>query len=191
VGPDGVSFRRLDSTWEPAFITAIQAHYTKSSGPPPGKKMAWEIREDGVHRGWIGLGEPPFKLSPRRRLGITDARPLAHTVCDFIYRLDGDERDDSSSRASAILRLWHAAAADWADKYGWAPVHWETMVDPEAVQSTVPGACYRRAGYRSLGLTTGRGAVRPTGAGRGSPRIWVDKTPKLVLYRGPLARVAA
>jgi hypothetical protein len=184
-----IVFRRLLSTWEPAFVAAIRAHYTGSRGAPVGKKMAWEVIEDGQHRGWLGLGEPSYKLAARRRLGIADARPLVGTVCNFIYRLDAD----GETRASAILKQWHdVASTDWRSRYGWAPVHWETLVDPEEVKSTgstVPGACFRRAGYRSLGMTTGRGASRPAGASHG-PRIWGDKTPKLVLYRGPLSRTA-
>jgi hypothetical protein len=63
--------------------------------------------------------------------------------------------------------------------------HFETMVGQGADGNL--GACFKRAGYRSLGWTTGRGAVRPAGATHGA-RIWVDKPRKLVLYRGPLAR---
>lgn len=181
---------RLVSTWDPAFKAAILAHYTKSKGAPVGKKLAWEIMESGAHRGWIGLGEPAFKLAARRRLGIADARPLPHTVCNFIYRLDAD----GGVLASDILKQWHAVAArDWEARYGWTPEHWETLVDPAEVASTGstnPGACFRRAGYRSLGLTTGRTARRPPGATHGA-RIWSDASKKLVLYRGPLDRKAA
>lgn len=146
--------------------------------------MAWRIVESGATRGWIGLGEPCFKLAPRRRLGLLDARPAAGTVCNFIFRVSPGEE-----RASIILRAWHpVAAAEWADRYGTAPTHWETLVDPSKVASVVPAACFRRAGYRSLGMTTGRTARRPPGHTHGS-RVWSDGTPKLVLYRGPLARL--
>ena len=65
---------------------------------------------------------------------------------------------------------------------------WLTLVEPASVASVVPGACFRRAGYRSLGMTTGRTARRPAGSTHGA-RVWSDGTPKLVLYRGPLARM--
>ena len=81
------------------------------------------------------------------------------------------------------------ASAEWETAFGWAPVHWLTLVDPASVASVVPGACFRRAGYRSLGMTTGRTARRPAGSTHGA-RVWSDGTPKLALYRGPLARVA-
>jgi hypothetical protein len=174
------------STWDKRFHAAILAHYTKSKGAPPGKKMAWEILEDGEHRGWIGIGEPAFKLRARKRLGIEDERPLPNTVSCFIFRLDAD----GQVRASQILKEWHKVASDdWEKAYGWKPEHWETMVQPTAVKSEVPGACFRRAGYRSLGMTTGLSCRRPPGRTH-SPRLIVRNQPlKLVLYRGPLERL--
>lgn len=179
-----IGFFELASTWDPDFLAAIHAHYTGSDGPPPGKKAAWRIIEDGRMRGWIGIGEPAYKLAPRRRIGLADARPTPRTVCVFIYRVG-----PGVERASTILRAWHpVAAAAWRARYGWAPEHWETLVDPGKVASAVPGACFRRAGYRSLGMTTGGSARRPAGSTHG-PRVWCDASPKLVLYRGPLRRV--
>jgi hypothetical protein len=173
------------STWEPGFVAAIRRHYTKSRGAPPGKKLAWRIIEASGLVGWIGLGEPAFKLAPRRRLGLSDARPAPFSVCCFIYRLEGDRK----TAAHAILRAWHALASTaWAARYGWTPIHWETLVgqgDPAN-----PGACFKRAGYRRLGLTTGRSARRPAGNTHG-PRVWGCASKKIVLYRGPLARLAA
>jgi hypothetical protein len=174
----------LVSTWAPGFHSAILRHYTESRGAPPGKKLAWEVFEDSKLIGWLGLGEPAYKLAARRRLGIADARPLPGTVCNFIFR-----RESGSVRGSDILRAWHPVAElDWLQRYGWQPVHWETLVLPTAIDSSVPGACFRRAGYRSLGLTTGRSARRPKGHTRG-PRVWNDAERKLVLYRGPLHRM--
>lgn len=174
------------STWHPDFVAAIRAHYTGSRGAPPGKKQAWQVLENGQPIAWLGLGEPSYKLAPRRRLGLTDARPLEHTVSCFIFRREG-----GTARGSDILKAWHPiASTHWQHRYGWAPVHWESMVGPTFVASKVPGACFRRAGYRSLGMTTGRSARRPPGHTHGK-RVWMDSEPKLVLYRGPLARVAA
>lgn len=178
----GLSFQAV-STWDPSFVAAIHRHYTGSAGAPPGKKLAWEIREDGRCVGWIGLGEPSFKLAPRRRLGLNNARPAPGTVSCFIYRLEGPRE----RTASSILKAWHTVASDaWAASYGWFPTHWETLIGQGAPGN--PGACFRRAGYRSLGMTTGRSARRPAGHTRG-PRVWSDSTPKLVLYRGPFLRL--
>lgn len=94
-----IEFRKV-STWDPEFVKAIRSHYTGSKGAPVGKKMAWEVIEDGKHRGWLGLGEPSYKLAARRRLGILDARPLLRTVSNFIYRL---------SRLEGAIRLGSGA----------------------------------------------------------------------------------
>jgi len=172
------------SCGDSALLASIRAHYTGSRGCPVGKKMAWVVLEDGVPIAHLGLGEPSYKLAPRRRLGLSDARALPATVNNFIFRRTG-----GTVPGSEILKRWHpVAAAAWQFRYGWEPLHWETMVLPSAVESEVPGACYRRAGYRSLGLTTGRGARRPPGH-RSGPRVWGNTEPKLVLYRGPLGRL--
>lgn len=185
-----ICFERI-TTGNPDFVAAVRRHYTGSRGAPPGKKLAWEIYEDGRRIGWIGLSDPAARLAPRRCLGLADIRPLPHTVSNFIYRLEEPHRVP----ASEILKLWLPFAADeWERRYpagayadGGRPIHWETMVGQG--DATNLGACFKAAGFRSLGWTTGRGAVRPPGATHG-PRVWVDKSPKLVLYRGPLARVA-
>jgi len=170
-------------TWAPDFVEAIQRHYTGSAGAPPGRKLAWRIHEGGRAIGWIGLGEPPYKLAPRRCLGLLDARPLPHTVTCFLYRLEGPR----VASAGDLLRQWHAEVAPqtWRHVYGWEPVHWETMVGQGDVDNL--GACFKRARYRRIGWTTGRSARRQTGNAHGA-RVWVDSPPKLVLYRGPLAR---
>ena len=178
-----LTFDLLESTWDPRYIAAIRRHYTGSRGPNPGKKLAWEILEGGHHRGWLGLGEPPFKLAARRRLGLEDARPLPMTVLCTIYRIEAP----GHARASEILRAWHeVAGAHWEARYGWAPVHWESMVLDRG--QPVVGCCFRRAGYRRIGRTTGRTARRPPGATH-SARVWGSGSPKEVFYRGPLCRV--
>lgn len=177
-----IGFFRV-STWDPEFVAAIRRHYTGSAGAPPGKKMAWRIEEGGITIGWIGLSEPSARLGPRRRLGIDDIRPLPHTVSVFIYRLEAPHAE----KASTILDWWHHIAThDWDKKYGWRPVHWETMIGLFGGKN--PGGCFKAAGYRSLGMTSGRSARRPAGATHAA-RVWTDSAPKLVLYRGPLHRL--
>ena len=186
-GADELSFERI-STWHPDFVAAIREHYTGSRAAPPGKKMAWRITDTVETIAWIGLGEPAYKLAPRRRLGLKDARPAALTVCCFIYRRVA--AGITKVRGGDLLSMWHGVASEaWSERYGWEPVHWESLVQASAVESDVPGACFRSAGYRSLGLTTGRGARRPAGSTH-SARVWGNTEPKLVFYRGPLHRVA-
>ena len=102
------------STWHPLFVTALREHYTGSRGAPPGKKLAWVVFESDTAIGVIGLGEPAYKLAPRRRLGLADARPLPATVCNFIFRRWGGE-----ARGSDVLKAWHPVAeAAWEERYG-------------------------------------------------------------------------
>ena len=183
--PVGIHFE-LVSTWAPDFVAAIHRHYTRSRGAPFGKKLAWRIFEGSQLVGWIGLGEPSFKLAPRRTLGLEDARPAPDTVSCYIYRLESAGRTTS---AACILRLWHPQAVrDWQERYGRAPVHFESMVGQG--DEKVMGACFRSARWRALGWTTGRSARRPAGATHGAC-IWSDDQPKLVFYLGPLKRVAS
>lgn len=178
-----ISFE-LVSTWVPDFVGAIQRHYTGSRGAPPGKKLAWRIYEgDSTLVGWIGLGEPAFKLAPRRAVGLQDAKAAPFTVANFIFRLEGAR----ATPARDVLRAWMpVAAADWEARYGWRPVHWESMVGQG--DEKVLGACFRGARWRALGWTTGRSARRPPGSTHGA-RIWTNAAPKLVFYSGPLHRV--
>ncbi len=107
-------------------------------------------------------------------------RPLPETVSNFIYRLEGPR----TAKASQILIAWLPVAAQgWMDRYGWLPVHWETLIGQGDAKNM--GACFKRAGFRSLGLTTGRSARRPPGHTHGA-RIWMDSTPKLVLLSRPV-----
>lgn len=174
------------STWDPEFLASLREHYSKSEGPPPGKKIAWRIVVGGRHLGWIGLGEPSFALGARRRLGLPAHPPQPLTVGCFIYRVE----TRGLARSSDVLKAWHIVASrEWLTRYRLAPVHWETLVDPAQVESENAGACFRRAGYRRLGWTSGRGARRPAGSSHGA-RVWGPTAPRLVFYRGPLARVA-
>ena len=181
-----ISFEEC-STWAADFRGAVLRHYTGSKGAPVGKKAGWRIFENAGRItnliGWIGLGEPSFKLAPRRRLGLADARPLDRTVSNFLYRLEGGPR---LTTASEILRQWMPVASEhWERRYGWRPVHWESMVGQG--DAKVLGACFRGARWRRLGWTTGRTARRQTGNSHGK-RTWSDAPPKLVFYFGPLAR---
>lgn len=185
--PGKLAFLQL-STWDADVVAVIRAHYLGSRGAPPGKKLAWRILEAGRHRGWIGLGEPAYKLAARRALGLADARPLVGTVCCWMFKLEAPGEAPGTTRASGIIRAWHEVSSrEWSDRYGWEPIHWETLVDPAQVMSVVPGACFRRAGYRHIGQTTGRTCHRPPGHTHDA-RVWGDGTPKMVFYRGPLHR---
>lgn len=173
------------STRDKHLVSALRQHYTGSRGAPYGKKLAWAAVFNGNVIAYFGLGEPSYKLAARRNLGLQDARPAPYTVSNWLFR----RISVHGPKGSELIRTWHEVAAnDWQHRYGWRPIHWETMVQADAVMSEVPGAAYRRAGYRHIGSTTGRSARRPKGHSHG-PRVWMDAPVKMVFYRGPLARM--
>ena len=191
---DGLYFEPV-STWDHRIRRYIEAHYTNSGGAPPGKKQAWLVWEDSLAVGCVGLGEPSFRLAARRRLaGNAASDILPHTVNCWIFRVESH-----TGRASEILRAWLPVAEEqWAKRYGWRPVHIETLIGQDGEGGRLHhggalGACFRRCGFRSLGWTTGLTVRRPPGHTHdddGDSRVWSKgNTPKLVLYRGPLARL--
>jgi hypothetical protein len=46
---------------------------------------------------------------------------------------------------------------DWQRRWSYRPVLLETFVDPRHYE----GSCYKAAGWREVGMTTGEGLVRP------------------------------
>jgi hypothetical protein len=90
--------------------------------------------------------------------------------------------------ASHVLgQLARRVATDWQSHWGFAPVLMETFVDPRRFA----GTCYRAAGWRVLGETSGRGLARPGKCYHSSPRLVLVKPLQAdcrgLLCRGPLS----
>jgi hypothetical protein len=64
--------------------------------------------------------------------------------------------------AKAVARI----RTDWQKRWDYQPVLIETFVDPNAHE----GSCYRAAGWKYLGMTTGEGLVRPGHCYRTTPK---------------------
>jgi hypothetical protein len=74
--------------------------------------------------------------------------------------------------ASHVLgQLARRASADWQRQWGFSPLLMETFVDPRRYA----GTCYRAAGWKLLGETSGRGLVRPGKSYRSTPRLVLVK----------------
>lgn len=56
-----------------------------------------------------------------------------------------------------LAQLTRRIGGDWQSRWGYRPVLMETFVDPRSHE----GSCYRAAGWRYLGMSTGEGLVRP------------------------------
>jgi hypothetical protein len=90
--------------------------------------------------------------------------------------------------ASHVLgQLVRRVARDWQSHWGFAPVLMETFVDP----SRFAGTCYRAAGWRVLGETSGRGLARPGKRYHSRPRLVLIKPLqedcRRLLCTGPLS----
>jgi len=70
--------------------------------------------------------------------------------------------------ASHVLGLLgRRVRADWENRWGYGPVLMESFVDPARHE----GSCYKAAGWRLLGMTTGEGLVRPGKCYRTTPKL--------------------
>ncbi len=56
-----------------------------------------------------------------------------------------------------LAKVAHRIRIDWQNRWSYQPVLIETFVDPKAHA----GSCYRAAGWKYVGMTTGEGLVRP------------------------------
>ena len=68
-------------------------------------------------------------------------------------------------------QLARRASADWQRQWGFSPLLMETFVDPPRYT----GTCYRAAGWKLLGQTSGRGLARPGKSYRSTPRLVLVK----------------
>jgi hypothetical protein len=74
--------------------------------------------------------------------------------------------------ASHVLgQLARRVAADWRRHWGFTPLLLETFVDPQRYR----GTCYRAAGWRVLGQTSGRGLARQGKLYHSHPRLVLVK----------------
>lgn len=70
--------------------------------------------------------------------------------------------------ASHVLGLLAAGIReDWQRRWGYQPVLLESFVDPAHYR----GSCYKAAGWREVGRTTGEGLIRPGKSYTTSPKI--------------------
>lgn len=124
----------------------------------PGAQMRYLLRDGERVLGAMGFGAAAWKLAPRDQfIGWSGAERERG-----LYRIVGQSRFlilpwircrnlASKALAMATARL----GADWAARYGFAPVLLETFVDT----TRFAGTCYRAANWIEVGTTQGRGKL--------------------------------
>jgi hypothetical protein len=78
-------------------------------------------------------------------------------------------------------QLARQVGQDWHEQWGYRPLLMETFVDPDRFQ----GICYRAAGWKCLGMTTGEGLRRPGRSYATTPKI-IFVRPLVVDFRKQL-----
>ena len=112
---------------------------------------------------WLGcvlLGGAAKALRPRERwIGWSDRQRLVNlpwVINNSRFLLFPGVQ--VPNLASHVLgQLARQVGEDWQARWGYRPVLLETFVDPQQYR----GSCYRAAGWKLLGRTSGEGLVRP------------------------------
>ncbi|MES9905957.1 MAG: Druantia anti-phage system protein DruA [Sedimenticola sp.] len=138
----------------------IQRYHYLGYKRPFGYRQRYFI-EAGSHRlGCILLSGPAKALAARDRwIGWDDRQRLKHlpwVLNNSRFLLFPWVR--VANLASHVLgQLARRVGDDWEVRWGYRPVLLETFVDPVHFH----GGCYRAAGWKLLGRTTGKGLTRP------------------------------
>ena len=107
--------------------------------------------------------------------GLAGARRCASATCPWVInnsRFLIFPHVHIPHLASHVLgQLARRASADWQCQWGFSPLLMETFVDPPRFT----GTCYRAAGWKLLGQTSGRGLARPGKSYRSTPRLVLVK----------------
>jgi len=152
----------------------LEGYHPLGSGPLVGAQLRYLMHSEAV--GWLGglaFSAAAWQLRARDEWIGWDARArvgnLSKVVCNSRFLMVPSVV--VPHLASHVLSLAaRRLPADWAARYGEAPVLLETFVD-ETVHA---GTCYRAANWQRVGETTGRGRQdRENRADQGVKGIYV------------------
>lgn len=152
---------------------------------PYGAQLRYFVRMspgEGTVVGCVQLSSPAWRMAARDRwIGWDDAtraKNLQRIVCNSrLLILPWVEVRNLSS--TVLAQVSRQVLVDWPRQYGIEPYLMETLVDGEHFE----GTCYRAAGWKALGSTSGRGRMDREHQREGL-------SPKLVFVK-PLVRDAA
>jgi len=125
----------------------------------PGAQLRYLIESEQGVLGALGFGAAAWKVAARDRwIGWDDRQRMKNLP----WVLNNNRFVlfpwvQISNLASHVLgQLARRAGDDWQQRWGYRPVLLETFVDPRRFQAS----CYRAAGWKRLGRTTGEGLAR-------------------------------
>lgn len=139
-----------------------------------GYRLRYFVRSGGQRLGCVLLAGAAKAIAVRDRWIGWDARSRLHNLPRVI--------DNSRFLIFPHVRIPHLAShvlgqlarrvrADWQRQWGFSPLLMETFVNPRRYA----GTCYRAAGWKLLGETSGRGLARPGKSYRSTPRLVLVK----------------
>lgn len=132
-------------------------YHPLKSGPLCGAQQRYLIHSE--HFGWLGglaFSAAAWHLSARDKWigwsALARSQNLSKVVANSRFLILPTV--EVPQLASHVLGMAaRRIAADWVERYGYAPVLLETFVD----ETQFSGTCYRAANWRRLGETRGRG----------------------------------
>jgi len=138
----------------------VQRYHRLGYKSPFGYRMRYFICARGVLLGCLLLSGAAKSLGARDRwIGWSDQlrlRNLSWVVNNSRFLIfPWVEVKNLASHVLGLLR--RQVSVDWENRWGYRPVLMESFVDPAYYE----GSCYKAAGWRQLGMTTGEGLVRP------------------------------
>jgi hypothetical protein len=150
---------------------AMRSHYSKPRGFV-GRRIIYEVRVDGTLYGYTSSNSATMNLPGRSRVFFAAQRYLNRIVNNgffHVYRVD--DQYPFRNFVDAVVEHWEKVSPlGWKDRYGDDVVGFETLV-----QIPRTGECYRRAGWRKVGLTKGHTCRRVAGKSTDSwsgRRVW-------------------
>ena len=151
-----VSDQRAERLWN----EYVERHHPLGYKKPFGYWMRYFI-ESGPHLlGCILLSGASKALSVREQwIGWTEKQRLKNLpwVVNNSRFLIFPWIEINHLASHVLGQLVRQLAGDWETRWGFRPILLETFVDPRHFT----GTCYRAAGWKLLGRTTGEGMVRP------------------------------
>jgi hypothetical protein len=148
----------------------LREHHYLGCGPLPGHQLRYLIKGPGGWLGAVAFSSAALQLQARERwIGWeSEVRrenlPYVINNSRFLILPWVQVENLASHVLGLILRR---VAADWQEQFGYRPVLAETFVDLERY----PGACYRAANWKLIGMTQGRGRQDRDRSARGSKKL--------------------
>lgn len=150
-------------------------HYSKPKGFV-GRNICYAIYFAGTYYGHIVGGSATLHLPGRHEFLGTSRASLNHIVNNIFFHVEKvDGKYPIRNFTSYVLQGFvQRMQVDWYSKYGDYVVGFETLIElPRS------GECYRRAGWREVGMTTGYTCKRTGGKGTdgwSGKRVWNTHT---------------